>query len=189
MSDPSAVSDDPLHVIAHVSVMGPAKNLPALLQAVNQLRGCRSDFVLRLAGDGERRTEAEALAALLGLEDFVEFVGQKSADEVLDMFARSAFTVISSTHETFSVMAAESLMCGRPVLSTRCGGPEEFITPEVGRLIDAGSVDALADGLDWMLCHYTDFDPRALHEYARKRFAPDVVAAQILKVYRSVLDV
>ena len=78
----------------------------------------------------------------------------------------SAFTVVSSTHETFSVIAAESLMCGRPVLSTRCGGPEEFITPEVGQLIDAGSVDALVDGLDWMLDHFNEFDPDSLHEYA-----------------------
>ncbi len=175
-------------VIAHVSVMGPAKNLPALLRAIDALRARRDDFVLQLAGDGERRAEAEALAASLGLAGFVEFIGPKSATEVRELYARSAFAVISSTHETFSVVAAEALMCGRPVLSTRCGGPEEFITPEVGRLVANDDVAALADGLDWMLDHHTDFDPEMLHEYARKRFAPDVVAAQILDVYRSVLD-
>ncbi len=176
------------HVIAHVSVMGPAKALPTLLQAVDILRRRRSDFVLRLAGDGERRAEAEAVAASLGLDGVVEFVGRKSAEEVRALLAESAFTVISSTHETFSVVAAESLMCGRPVLSTRCGGPEEFVTPDVGHIIDAGNVDALVEGLDWMLSHFADFDPQTLHEYACERFAPDVVAKQILEVYRSVLD-
>lgn len=188
VSAPAEIHSELPHVVAHVSVMGPAKNLPALLHAIDQLRGRRSDFVLRLAGDGERRAEAESMASSLELGAFVEFVGPKTPDEVRSLFAQSAFTVISSTHETFSVVAAESLMCGRPVLSTRCGGPEEFVTPEVGCLIQNDSVEALADGLDWMLDHYIDFDPTALHEYARERFAPDVVAEQILAVYRSVLS-
>jgi glycosyltransferase involved in cell wall biosynthesis len=74
------------------------------------------------------------------------------------------------------------------VVSTRCGGPEEFITPDVGLLVDAGDPDALADGLDWMLDHSAEFDPALLHAYAAERFAPDVVAQRILSVYREVLD-
>ncbi len=187
LSSPQPVSTEPPYVISHVSVMGPAKNLIGLVQAVDKLRTRRSDFRLRLLGDGESRQEAERLAESLYLSGVVDFVGRRSPDEVRAALAQAAFTVVSSTHETFSVSAAESLMCGRPVLSTRCGGPEEFITPEVGHLVDAGSVDALVEGLDWMLDHFTDFDPQTLHEYARSRFAPDVVATQILQVYREVL--
>lgn len=188
VSPPTPPMTDAPHAIAHVSVMGPAKNLPALLAAVDMLRARRSDFVLRLVGDGECRADAENLAASLGLADVVEFTGRKSAEEVREVLAASAFAVVSSTHETFSVVAAESLMCGRPVLSTRCGGPEEYVTPEVGHLVDAGSADALAEGLGWMLDHYRDFDPEALHAYARARFAPDVVAGRVLDVYREVLN-
>jgi glycosyltransferase involved in cell wall biosynthesis len=175
-------------VITHVSIMGPAKNLDTLLTAVDQLRRTRTDFTLRLVGDGECRADLEKLATDLSLDDHVEFTGRKSLDEVHALLAQSAFTVVSSTHETFSVSAAESLMCGRPVLSTRCGGPEEFITPQVGRLVDTSS-GALAEGLGWMLDHYTEFDPEALHCYARERFAPEAVAGRILDVYRGVLDV
>jgi glycosyltransferase involved in cell wall biosynthesis len=176
------------HAIAHVSIMGPAKNLGMLLQAVDQLRYRRTDFVLRLIGDGELRADLEQMAAKLYLADFVQFAGRVSADEVRAFLTDSVFTVVSSTHETFSAVAAESLMCGRPVLSTRCGGPEEFVTSDVGRLIEAGSVDALVEGLDWMLDHFREFDPDQLHTYAVERFAPEVVADQILEVYRGVLD-
>lgn len=176
------------HVITHVSVMGPAKNLDVLLRAVGMLRTQRQDFVLRLVGDGECRADLERLCAELGLGALVEFAGRIDPSQVPALLAESAFTVVSSTHETFSVSAAESLMCGRPVLSTRCGGPEEFVTPEVGRLVDAGSVDALAEGLDWMLDHFSEFEPEALHLYAAQRFAPDAVAERITTVYRSVLD-
>lgn len=176
------------HVISHVSIMGPAKNLDILLRAIAVLSGTRDDFVLRLVGDGECRAETERLARELGLGDRVEFVGERSQADVVSILGSAAFTVVSSAHETFSVSAAESLMCGRPVLSTRCGGPEEFVTPSVGRLVDAGDVDALADGLRWMLDHFSEFDPAALHSYAAERFAPDVVAARILDVYRTLPD-
>lgn len=176
------------HVIAHVSIMSPAKNIGALLQAVDRLRGRRTDFVLRLVGDGECRAAMERLAAELELDSLVEFTGRKTVDEVHAVLASSAFSVVSSTHETFSVASAESLMCGRPVLSTRCGGPEEFVTPDVGRLIASGDVDALVEGLDWMLDHFAEFDPQLLHDYARARFSPDTIAARILDVYSEVLD-
>ena len=184
---PEPMPLDAPHVVTHVSVMGPAKNLGMLLEAARLLRARRADFRVRLVGDGEMRLELERAAAASDLGDVVEFTGRKTPAQVRAVLAASAFTVVSSTHETFSVSAAESLMAGRPVLTTRCGGPEEFITPDVGHLIDAGDVDALAEGLDWMLDHFAEFDARALHDYAAARFAPDVVAAQMMGVYREVL--
>lgn len=176
------------HVVAHVSVMGPAKNLDLLLEAVARLRSRRTDFVLRLVGDGECRESLEGLTTHLGLSDIVEFVGRQTPDEVHRTLSEAAFTVVSSTHETFSVSAAESLMCGRPVVATRCGGPEEFITPEVGLLVESNSAEALAEGMSWMLDNLHRYHPAHLSEYAAARFAPDVVARRILEVYRSVLN-
>ncbi len=186
--EPSPIPIAAPHVIAHVSVMSPAKNIGVLLEAIGQLRSRRSDFRLQLVGDGECRAESQRIAQELGLDDVVEFTGRKSVDELHAVLASSSFSVVSSIHETFSVAAAESLMCGRPVLSTRCGGPEEFVTAEVGHLVAPNDVEALAEGLNWMLDHYSEFDSQALHEYARARFAPDVVARRILAVYSEVLD-
>ncbi len=189
VSEPEPFPVSAPHRIAHVSVMGPAKNIEGLLAAIDSLRRRRGDFVLTMVGDGELRGHLESVSRDLDLEGFVEFVGRKPVDEVREILASASFTVVSSTHETFSVSAAESLMCGRPVLSTRCGGPESFIIPQVGRLIEVGSVPVLVEGLDWMLDHFSEFSPQDLHEYAMQRFAPDVVARKILDVYEEVLDV
>ena len=187
VSDPEPPVLGTPHTIAHVSVMGPAKNLDGLLHAVAKLRERRRDFALRLVGDGECRAQLEVICGQLELGEIVEFTGRKHDAEVRAILAGSAFTVVSSTHETFSVSAAESLMCGRPVVSTRCGGPEEFIGQDVGRLVDVGSVDALVEGLDWMLDHFAEFEPEVLHRYALERFAPGVIAERILDVYMKVL--
>jgi len=176
------------HLITHVSVMGPAKNIAGLLQACARLSARRADFRLRLVGDGELRNELEAMSGSLGLTGIVEFTGRKSLEEVYDLLADSAFAVVSSFYETFSMAAAEALMCGRPVLSTRCGGPSEFITAETGLLVESDDLQALAEGLEWMLDNYTRFDPLRLNEYACKRFSPDVVGRQIVDVYEEALD-
>ena len=62
VSEPTAFPTTPPFAIAHVSIMGPAKNLPGLLEAVRLLRERRTDFVLRLVGDGECRADARGTA-------------------------------------------------------------------------------------------------------------------------------
>ena len=165
----------------------PAKNLATLLDATAALRSQRQDFILCLAGEGECREELMRRANELGLSEFVEFPGRLPGRDVQNLLARSVFAVVSSTHETFSVWAAEALMCGRPVLSTRCGGPEEFVTPEVGRLVSADDVDAMAEGLAWMLDHFSEFEAELLSIYATERFAPEVVARRIIDAYSAAV--
>ncbi|NTU70758.1 MAG: glycosyltransferase family 4 protein [Coriobacteriia bacterium] len=173
--------------IAHISSMGPAKRVDLLVEAAELLRVTRDDFVLRLIGDGEGRAGLEAMVRERGLGRFVRFDGLVSEAEVAAVLDECSFSAISSAHETFSVVAAESLMAGRPVVSTRCGGPEEFVTPEVGRLVDGDDAASLAAALGWMLDHASEFAPQMLHDYAAERFAPGVVAQRLVEVYRGVL--
>jgi len=55
-------------------------------------------------------------------------------------------------------------------------------------LIASDDAAAMAEGLEWMLDSFSEFDPDELHTYASARFAPEVVAARILDVYSEVLD-
>jgi len=173
--------------IVHVSQLGPAKNLSLLLRAIARLRDRRNDFVLDIVGDGQCRDKYAKLASELHLDGAVGFHGRASTDEVNAHLDRAAFGVLASDHETFSVFAAECLMAGRPVVSTRCGGPEGFIGSEQGMLVDTGNLDSLVAALDHMLDHYTDYDPIALNAYAAERFSPSVVSQQLLELYADVL--
>ena len=180
---PVRAGGEPSHILS-VSSMGPAKNIPLLLQAVAILRARRDDFVLDLVGDGLFRPMHEDITYQLELESVVRFHGALDTAGINTMLDECSLAVVSSDHETFSVFAAEALMAGRPVVSTRCGGPEEFVMPEVGMLVDAGSPAALADGLDWMLDHADEFDPVKLSAYAAERFAPRAVVDRYLTMYR-----
>lgn len=169
--------------ILHISQLSPAKNIPLLLQAVAELSKRRNDFSLTIVG-GSNFKEYELQASALGIsKQYIEFTGVVPPEQTDSYYSNSDFSVLSSTHETFSTFAAQSLAWGLPVVSTKSGGPESFINNQVGRLVENGSVDALTAGLSWMIDNHSTFSPEKLSVYARAKFSSEVVGDQIQKVY------
>jgi glycosyltransferase involved in cell wall biosynthesis len=177
-----------VHRLLAVGSLVPVKGFDYLLRALAQLRADRDDWRLTIAGEGPGREALAALAGEMGLTDRVTLLGHRSKEEVADLMRGSNLFVLSSLVETFSAAAAEALACGLPVLATRCGGPEEYLTPELGHLVAAGDAQALRDGLAEMLGRLDGFSRPALAAFARSRFSPEQVAQQIDAVYEECLD-
>lgn len=176
--------------VVSVSLMNDeAKNISALLRACSAVSEHGAlPFKLVLVGDGRDRSNLEALAVQLGLgREHVWFTGRKSQEETLDIIRESAFLVTASRFETFSLATAEALMCGRPVVATACGGPEEFVTDQVGIVIPVDDDIALEQAMERMLKEYPNYDPSAIAAYASSLFAPSRVAERITAIYRAAL--
>jgi len=163
------------------------KGIPYLLKALGQLRRHRDDWRLDIVGDGPVRAEYMRLAESLGLGDKATFHGLKPKSEVAELMRASDLVVVPSLFETFSVVAAEALATGTPVLATRCGGPEEFVTDAVGRVVPPGDTQALEEGLDYMLSRLDRFVPAQISRYAVERFSPERVGQQLHAVYAACL--
>jgi glycosyltransferase involved in cell wall biosynthesis len=161
------------------------KGIDILLHALAGLRERRGDFHLHIVGDGPRRAEYEGLVRRWGIQDHVTFHGRLGTPEFASLMRNCDLYVLPSLYENFSVATAEALACGVPVLATRCGGPEEFITPQVGMLVPSGDDEALCQGIDYMLDHLSDFSPAELSDYAARRFGRDSVGEQLHAVYEA----
>ncbi len=162
----------------------PRKGLNFLLNALSALRQHRGDLHLDIVGDGPRRSEYEKMAADLGLEESVTFHGRIATEEIAQMLRDSHVFVLPSLFENFSVATAEALATGTPVVATRCGGPEDFVTPEVGLLVPAGDAAALADAIDRVLANHDRYDPTAVAAYAQGRFSHEAVGMRLHEIYR-----
>lgn len=57
------------------------------------------------------------------------------------------FFVHASSSESFGVVILEALASGVPVIATRSGGPEDFVTEDCGYLVNPGDIQALASGM------------------------------------------
>jgi glycosyltransferase involved in cell wall biosynthesis len=113
--------------------------------------------------------------------------GSLPRPEVARRLAACDFMIVSSAAETFSVATLEALAVGRPVVSTRCGGPEEILNrPALGSLVDNDEV-ALAQGIVEMALACRSHDPATLRRAALERFGHPVIAARLVATYNSLL--
>ena len=179
--------------ILYVGWINYNKGIDVLLEAMRRLaeRGLPGRLLLA-GGSYFRNTRLQEerlrdLAAALDLGDRVTFLGRQPPEAVARLMAESAVVVLPSRAESFGAVLVEALACGTPVVATRCGGPEDIVTEEVGRLVPVGDPGALADAITAVLASPERYDAPTLRGRALERFSWDSVVERILAVYRLAL--
>jgi len=102
------------------------------------------------------------------------------------MWAADAF-VLPSRAENFGVVLIEALTTGLPLISTRCGGPEDIVTPDVGLLLEPEDEPALGDALVTMRATASSYDRDHLRAIAVARYGYASVGAKLRDFYRATL--
>ncbi len=126
------------------------KNISGIIKAFSQLKKELKYNSTRLVivGDGVDKIKLQNLVVSLALENEVEFKGRLNNDKVLSLIPDFDVVIVNSFKETYSMVTAESLLIGVPVISTKCGGPEQFIVPNVnGYLIEVDDSEALCQAM------------------------------------------
>ncbi len=118
--------------------------------------------------------------------------GQEQADElpwkeIPGQLAAADLLVLPSLYDSFGIVLIEAMACGLPVVATRCGGPEEIVTPEVGELVAVGDAAALARGISAVLDRYSQYDRAAIRRQAEEKYDYRRLAACIARVYEEAL--
>ncbi len=160
------------------------KGGPELMQAIALARPNLTKTIrLTIIGDGPSRSECETLAQNLNIADICHFVGSMPHRKVRDWMQHCDALVLASLSESFGVVVIEALACGKPVIATRCGGPEEIVTPETGILVEPGNPQALAEAIVALVDNLEAFDTKYIAAYAQARYNPDTVARMLTQVY------
>ncbi len=165
------------------------KGLGVLLEAVHLLVQRRDDISLQLVGASSDSGMGEVFrqqAEALGLLDRVAFCPARPWNEMPAVMAGADLFVLPSFYDSFGIVLIEAMACGIPVVATRCGGPEELVDDEVGRLADVGDPASLAAAIEEVIEHYDDFSPAGLRRRA-EAFDYRQVAARTIELYESVL--
>jgi putative colanic acid biosynthesis glycosyltransferase len=68
-----------------------------------------------------------------------------------EYYSMADLTIITSKVETYSMVCAESLSCGTPVVGFKCGAPEYISLKEYSCFVENGNMDALEDAVyNWI---------------------------------------
>ncbi|MGB3200470.1 MAG: glycosyltransferase family 4 protein [Nodosilinea sp.] len=119
-----------------------------LLEAVKQLIEAGYRFTVTLVGDGEMRSQVEALITSYNLQDCVSITGWASSYEVKAQVLKAQAMVLPSFAEGLPVVIMEALALGRPVITTAIAGIPELVETGVnGWLVIPGSVESLVEAM------------------------------------------
>lgn len=159
------------------------KNTALLIRAFSQLLEQLSDLELVIGGDGPERAALENLVKKLKIDHAVRFLGNLTRNQVKDEIQKSSLFVVSSHYETFGVVAIEALALGKPVVSTRCGGPESIINTDVGVLVENNSVPDLVGGIFYVCTRLEQYDADLVKKYCLENFSEKAVLSRLTKIY------
>ncbi|MEP6774060.1 MAG: glycosyltransferase, partial [Chloroflexota bacterium] len=91
--------------------------------------------------------------------------------------------VLPSLHEALPLVIIEAMASGRPVICTRCGGPEYMVGENTGVVVEPGQVRALADGIADVLCNLDRYDPQLIASLAEKLYSYEAVTEALTAIY------
>jgi glycosyltransferase involved in cell wall biosynthesis len=170
-----------------VARFGAQKDHPLLLRALAGLQD--RPWVIDLIGEGTAMGEMKALAAELGLEARVRFLGQRM--DVDQLLAGAQVSVLASNWEGFPLSILESMRAGLPVVASAVGGVDEAIRDgDNGFLVPRGDLEVLRSRLERLL---TDASLRVqMGRRGRARFENeftlDRTVSRTLDVYQGVVS-
>jgi colanic acid/amylovoran biosynthesis glycosyltransferase len=130
-----------------VARLGPQKGLHILVEAIAQVAPERPDLRVVIVGDGPLRGALETKAATLGITANINFVGVASGDAVRQHLLDARAFILPSFAEGLPVVLMEALALRRSVITTWVAGIPELVDSEVGWLVPAGDVAALANAI------------------------------------------
>jgi glycosyltransferase involved in cell wall biosynthesis len=180
--------------ILYVGLVRGFKRVDVLLRGFAEARRVRPALRLRILSAnafrayGSNRRGMLSLIEELGLTGAVTVVNGATPAEVAAAMRRAAFVAVSSTRrETFCSVAAEALACGTPLVITRCGGPEEFVTPDDGVMVEADDPVAFGRGILQAMEGRDRFDPAALRRRIVARFGRVAWRERALSLYTDLI--
>ena len=173
-------------VFINIALLTPKKRVCFLIKAFAKALASQPDMKLKICGDGSERAPLVELAQELGVGNNVEFLGMLSRVQVADQIGTSDALVLSSQYETFGVVVIEALALGKPVIATRCGGPEDLICNDNGILVPVNDVDALAAAMLDIYNNRDSYNSQKIRSDCSAQYSEEVIAEKLIQVYSDV---
>jgi len=170
----------------NVGSLTTVKNHLMLLKAFSVfLNKYNLDSELYIVGDGVLKEIIKNEIRLLKLENNVFLTGNLSRNAIKTEIKKSHVGVISSVVETFSIAGIEFMSQGLPVVTTNCGGPNDYIREFNGVVVN--SKEEMVTSLFEIQRDYKKYNPIAISEYIKSNFSEAVITAKLERIYKAII--
>ncbi len=147
--------DNDNKLVLYVGRFSPLKGIDRLLAAMKYLPKDEKYQLVIIGGDGQNTPELNKLQNLtreLGIGEMVSFAGRIEQEDLPCYYSAADVLVVPSYHESFGLVALESLACGTPVIATRVGAMENIIQGgKTGTVVRHNAPHLLAEAIRTLL--------------------------------------
>jgi len=181
--DTSFVSND-IPVFFTVNNWRKIKNPFPMLEGFSKIHREKLDFRLIIGGYGE---ELEKMKSFIGEQGFLEkvnFLGKMTKGEIAAALQQSDAYLFSSAYETFSVVCAQALCCGVPLLGPKLDAIEEYADSKSFLSLEANTPDEWEKYIDIFINNRTIYNRKEIANNANRYLSNE----NIVRKYKDILD-
>ncbi len=177
-------------MLLFVGRLDPFKGPDILLRAASMME---EDVQIGIVGgaltDDKDLQNLRLLASELNIEQRVQFLGAQPQDILPYLYSAADVTVVPSYHESFGLVAVESLACGTPVVATRAGGLATIVRNDENGYLVPRCPGFFAERLDAIL-RTPDIKMRLQREarHSVLHYSWQSVANQVYEVYTDLVS-
>ena len=146
-----------------------------------------NELAWRLADKGVKVVVAGPYTEGVEPADNVILLGRVADRERLAaLYSMADVTVLASERETFSMVTAESLACGTPVVGFLAGAPERIALGQYSEFVPYGDIALLADRVgEWL---EKDINKEEISRAARGVYSKKTMAEKYIGEYEKLLE-
>ena len=139
-------------LVIYIGRLISGKGVADLIRAMGILKNRKVKCLI--IGDGPEKMSLESLAAELGIEENVIFLGYKEHRETLALLKSADVFVNPSYTEGLPTTVIEAALCKIPIIATNVGGTSEIISDQKnGFLIRPKDPQIMAEKINYLLNH------------------------------------
>lgn len=170
-----------------ISSLTPNKRVDLMIKSFNKFIQNNENInaELHIIGDGEEKIKLQKLVNECNLNDKVIFYGILEHKDIKKIFDVSNCFVLTSQKETFGVSCAEALLCGLPVIVTKCGGPEEFIDKTNGIVMEDSEIPEV---MAYIYRHINDYNGEDISKTTYQLFSEESIVKHLEDVYDQAIN-
>lgn len=135
-------------VVASVGSLIARKGHDLVIGALEHL----PDVTLLIAGEGPEKAALARLAAAIGVENRVRFLGSIPHEGLREIYSAADALILASSREGWPNVLLESMACGTPAIASNVwGAPEIIKAPEAGVLLQSRTASGIASAVRALL--------------------------------------
>jgi len=148
------------------------KGVYELLEAFYKLQKTSKHqaYALTFIGEGIEKNGLEEKVKSKSIEN-VSFLGAVENEKVIRVLAEKNCLILPSYQEGFGRVIIEMLSLGKPVISTKSGGPEFILNEQTGLIVPPKDVNALTSAMTQICVNYDNYNPTVIKKYVNQNYS------------------